>query len=195
MSWGTGLLLNGALHWGPGGSVGGETTKIIAFDLDKEKFYHVPCPPIQIPDDRRYGDSVGEYLCMRVSRRWRERNSTAWVMKEYNNEASWVPFISYTSSEDGEDDRLTYVCDFVPRSFMDGRYMLLQFAQAGYHLVRNWNYNLHFAQEEYHHVLKWNNNLEESDEAEKYSKKIAIYAYFRATAIAYTETLSSPFAS
>ncbi|KAJ4825242.1 hypothetical protein Tsubulata_029946 [Turnera subulata] len=174
-----GLLLNGALHWGPGKSTWGENVKIIAFDLDKEKFYHVPSPPSQSPLSNRANYSlgvVGEYLLC-LFKNW-ERN-IVWVMKEYCNEASWVPFISYTSSKDGKHHSLTYVCDFIPRSFKDGRYMLLQFSQ-----------------EHIHHVLiRWNNILEESDEAEKYSKKVEISKYLRATAIAYTETLSSPYAS
>ncbi|KAJ4835139.1 hypothetical protein Tsubulata_039684 [Turnera subulata] len=170
-----GLLLNGALHWGPGTSYCGENTKIIAaFDLEKEIFFRVPSPPIWISD--RYGrvpilGVVGKYLCMREGKK-------IWVMKEYCSEASWVHFISYKSSRDDKEHHLTYVCNFLPRFFKDGRYILLQYGR-----------------EEYHHVLKWNNNLEESDEAEEYSKKIEIYAYPSTTAIAYTETLTSPYAS
>ncbi|KAJ4836603.1 hypothetical protein Tsubulata_030134 [Turnera subulata] len=43
---------------------------------------------------------------------------------------------------------------FIPQSFKDGRYVMLQFVH------------------EEIHVLKWNNTLDESDEAEKYSRKI-----------------------
>ncbi|KAJ4825241.1 hypothetical protein Tsubulata_029945 [Turnera subulata] len=175
---GSGLFWNGALHWE---SNRGENTKIIAFHLGKEKFYDVPRPPNQISIYRRYYSLgvVGEYLCLCHSPR--EETNIVWVMKEYCNQASWVPFISYTSSSGygKADGSLTYVCDFIPRSFKDGRYMLFQFAQ-----------------EHIHHVLiRWNNNLEESDDAEKYSKKIKIYAYLQSAAIAYTETLSSPYAS
>ncbi|KAJ4822465.1 hypothetical protein Tsubulata_022807 [Turnera subulata] len=94
-----------------------------------------------------------------------------WVMKEYCKEASWVPFISYTESH------LEYVCDFVPRSFRDGRYMMLQFAEKEIH------------------VLKWDNNLDESDEAEVYSKRIEFYTILGNTALPYTETVFFPYAS
>ncbi|KAJ4851127.1 hypothetical protein Tsubulata_033605 [Turnera subulata] len=164
------LFLNGALHWRPQESPCGEKCKIIAFDLGKEKFYSVPSPPnLFCPG---YEDSclgvVGDYLC------FLDRLgciNVIWVMKEYCNEASWVPFISYTESH------LEYVCDFVPRSFRDGRYMMLQFAEKEIH------------------VLKWDNNLDESDEAEVYSKKIEFYTILGNTALPYTETVIFPYAS
>ncbi|KAJ4825243.1 hypothetical protein Tsubulata_029948 [Turnera subulata] len=176
---GTGILLNGALHWG-------NNTKIIAFDLNKEMFYDVPCTPNQISRRNLYGHYtlgvVGEYLCMCTLDRYisfdttldrfvRKATNIVWVMKEYCNGASWVPFISYTIASYGY---LEYVSDFIPRSFKDGRYMLLEFAETI-------------------HRLKWNNNLEESDEAEKYSKKIKFYIYSRNEDIPYTETLASPY--
>ncbi|KAJ4823538.1 hypothetical protein Tsubulata_049701 [Turnera subulata] len=165
-----GLLLNGALYWGPReeSSRGekGEINAAISFNLEKEKFFLVPGPPIQISIG--FGSSsfgvFGEYLCFCHSYRCK---NIIWVKKEYCNEASWVPFISYTFI------RVEYVCNFVPRSFKDDRCMMLQFC-----------YDLH--------VLKWNNNLEESDEAEKYSKKIK---YSRALGVPYEQTLASPYAS
>ncbi|KAJ4823138.1 hypothetical protein Tsubulata_048464 [Turnera subulata] len=69
------LFLNVALHWVRGQSASG-IPKIIAFDLDKEKFYHVPSPPNQIyPDNNGYCTDnngfctditgvVGDYLCI-----------------------------------------------------------------------------------------------------------------------------------
>ncbi|KAJ4846445.1 hypothetical protein Tsubulata_006841 [Turnera subulata] len=181
-SWGRmGLFLNGALHWVHGQSAWG-IPKIIAFELSKEKFYHVPSPPNQ-SSPGKYGDScmgvVGEYLCMCV-RKWHTKRASyiVWVMKDYCNEASWIQFISYSFPRigDGIEARVEYVCDFISRSFMDGRYMMLQFAN---HL----------------HVLKWKNNLNESDEAEKYSKKIKLYEVLTGEAIPYTQTLTSPYAS
>ncbi|KAJ4836609.1 hypothetical protein Tsubulata_030146 [Turnera subulata] len=56
-----GLFLNGALHWAWGIAI------IIAFDLNKEKFYRVPNPPNEISPDHDGDYSVGvvgEYLCM-----------------------------------------------------------------------------------------------------------------------------------
>ncbi|KAJ4836155.1 hypothetical protein Tsubulata_043601 [Turnera subulata] len=118
-----GLFLNGALHWAWGIAI------IIAFDLDKEKFYRVPNPPNEIsPDHDGYYSVgvVGEYLCMCATIR---QKYIVWVMKEYCDKASWVPFISYTpSSQYGKEYQVEYVCDFIPRSFKDGRYMMLQFA-------------------------------------------------------------------
>ncbi|KAJ4851128.1 hypothetical protein Tsubulata_033607 [Turnera subulata] len=96
---GKGLFLNGALHWRPRESSQGGKGEIVAFDLGKEKFYYVPSPPNdQI--SRGYGPNyslgvVGEYLCFLH----RDGNTNiVWAMKEYCNEASWVPFISYTCS-------------------------------------------------------------------------------------------------
>ncbi|KAJ4836160.1 hypothetical protein Tsubulata_043607 [Turnera subulata] len=190
---GMGLFLNGALHWRTWESSWGEKGEIIAiaFDLGKEKFHNVPGPPNQI--SRGQGTSslgvVGEYLCVCFSQWDKGQTNSIWVMKEYCNEASWVPFISYTSSS-GYDmvdncliyvlliQRLTYVCDFIPRAFKDGRYMMLQFAQGEIH------------------VLKWNSNLDESDhEAKKYSKKIKFYRVLGDAAQPYTQTLTSPYAS
>ncbi|KAJ4836602.1 hypothetical protein Tsubulata_030133 [Turnera subulata] len=179
-----GLFLNGALHWSPRESSWGEKGEIIAiaFDLDKEKFYHVPSPPNQISRRRgRYESSVfgvvGEYLCS-FHRDW--STNIIWVMKEYCNEASWVPFISYTSSEDGREGNVESVCDFIPRSFKDGRYMMLEFPLKDGENI---------------HVLNWNNNLDDSDEAGKYSKKIKFYTVSRNRALPYTQTLTSPYAS
>ncbi|KAJ4846451.1 hypothetical protein Tsubulata_006853 [Turnera subulata] len=180
-SGGMGLLLNGALHWGPGGSVRGETTKITAFDLNKEKFYHVPSP------SDRYGDPVytlgvvGEYLCIRDSQR-RETDETLWVMKEYCSEASWVPLVSYSNTSFMSYSNTSYrylgcLGDFIPRSFKNGRNVMLQFAQGEIHVLR-WN------------NIEWNNSLDESDGAGKYSKNIEMYGCVYTEAVAYTETLS-----
>ncbi|KAJ4836746.1 hypothetical protein Tsubulata_005129 [Turnera subulata] len=174
----TGLFLNGALHWRPRESYREEKSEIIAiaFDLDKEKFYHVPSPPNHLISRRSPGFGVvGEYLCCFHSEYF---TNIIWVMKEYGNDASWVPFISYT--EYGKlDGRLTYACDFIPRSFKDGRYMMLQFAWPAGMI----------------HVLHWNNILEESEEAEEYSKKIEFYSVPWGQALPYTQTLTSPYAS
>ncbi|KAJ4827158.1 hypothetical protein Tsubulata_041248 [Turnera subulata] len=168
---GMGLFVNGALHWRPQDSHWGEKSKITAFDLGKEKFCSVPSPPNLISPG--CGESyslgvVGDYLCFLHSHSY---TNTIWVMKEYGNEASWVPFISYTGNH------LEYVCDFVPRSFKDGRYMMLQFGDESID------------------VLKWNNNLQESDEAKKYSKKIKSYRVTGYYCLPYTQTLTSPYAS
>ncbi|KAJ4843515.1 hypothetical protein Tsubulata_027113 [Turnera subulata] len=188
---GMGLFLNGALLWRPRessswGEKGELTIVAIAFDLEKEKFYLLPGPPIQI--SRGYGSRlgvVGEYLCFSHIDGYK---NNIWVMKEYCDEASWVPFISYTftgftcpyQSGDGKEreGRVEYVCDFIPQYFKDGRYMLLQF---GYDL----------------HVLKWDNNLEESDEAEKYSKKIKFGRALGVpyAGVPYAQTLASPYAT
>ncbi|KAJ4824224.1 hypothetical protein Tsubulata_050918 [Turnera subulata] len=72
--------------------------EIIAFDLDKERFYHVPSPPNQISPGSGSCYSmgvVGEYLLLLFKEG--QNNYIVWIMKEYCNEASWVPFISYTS--------------------------------------------------------------------------------------------------
>ncbi|KAJ4825217.1 hypothetical protein Tsubulata_044815 [Turnera subulata] len=171
---GMGLFLNGALHWSPRESYLGKMGEniAIAFDLGKEKFYRVPSPPNQISAGNGSYYSlgvVGEYLsCLFEAK----QTNRIWVMKEYCNEASWLPFVSYTGSH------LTYVCDFVPRSFKDGRYMMLQFVLNGEI-----------------HVLKWNNNLEESDKAKKYSKKIKFSRAMWNYCLPYTQTLTSPYAS
>ncbi|KAJ4822074.1 hypothetical protein Tsubulata_039620 [Turnera subulata] len=152
---GMGLFLNGALHWSPRKSYLGKLGEniAIAFDLGKEKFYRVPSPPNQISARNGSYYSLG-------------------VVGEYLSCTSWLPFVSYTGSH------LTYVCDFVPRSFKDGRYMMLQFVLNGEI-----------------HVLKWNNNLEESDKAKKYSKKIKFSSVMWNDCLPYTQTLTSPYAS
>ncbi|KAJ4835138.1 hypothetical protein Tsubulata_039682 [Turnera subulata] len=74
-------------------------------------------------------------------------------------------------------------CDFIPRTFKNGRHVMLQFAQGEIHVLL-WN------------NIKCNNNLDKSDdEAGKYSKNIEMYACVHREAIAYTETLNSPYAS
>ncbi|KAJ4835135.1 hypothetical protein Tsubulata_039679 [Turnera subulata] len=171
-----GLFLNGALHWQPRESTWGEKGEIIAiaFDLDKEKFYHIPSPPNQ--KSRRHESSVfgvvGEYLCS-FHRDW--YTNIIWVMKEYCNKGSWVPFISYTHGKVA--GCLTYVCDFIPRSFKDGRYMMQEFAIKDGENI---------------HVLNWNSNIDESVEAGEYSKKIKFYSASRNRALPYTQTLISP---
>ncbi|KAJ4840027.1 hypothetical protein Tsubulata_029509 [Turnera subulata] len=171
--WPHGLFLNGALYWET--RVMGLSTvkKIFAFDLGKEKFYDVTKSP-----DYGYHSLgvVGEYLCICVfSDLDRLRKNAVWVMKEYCDEASWVPFITYYSPFD-KDIAATYadyVCDFVPQSAKNGGYMILKYNDG----------NLH--------VLKWDNNLEESDRGEAYFKNIQFY---RRDAIPYTEALASPYA-
>ncbi|KAJ4844822.1 hypothetical protein Tsubulata_037119 [Turnera subulata] len=176
-SGGHGLFLNGALHWIPRESSRGEKGEIIAaiaFDLEKEKFHLVLGPPTQI-SPAGYVSSlgvVGEYLFF--SRSDGSRN-IIWVMKEYCNEASWVPFITYSLLQFSLGE-IEYVCDFIPRSFKDGRYMMLQFP-----------HNLH--------VLKWDNNLEESDEAGEYSKEIKFGRAGGNASVPYTQTLTSPYVS
>ncbi|KAJ4844818.1 hypothetical protein Tsubulata_037113 [Turnera subulata] len=180
---GMGLFLNGALHWKcqvAWRHRKGEIMAAIAFDLEKEKFYLVPGPPIQMsPTSGSNLGVVGEYLCFAHGKCGGP--NTIWVMKEYCNEASWVPFISYTfpyysGDGKGHEGRVEYVCDFIPRSFKDGRCMMLQFC-----------HDLH--------VLKWNDNLEESDEAEKYSKKIKFGRVVGNASVPYTQTLTFPYVS
>ncbi|KAJ4842366.1 hypothetical protein Tsubulata_015719 [Turnera subulata] len=188
-----GLFFNGALHWprpreeSPWEGQKGEIIAAIAFDLEKEKFYHVLSPPIQISPGFRsasVGVVVGEYLCF--SHRDCYKN-IIWVMKEYCNEASWVPFISYSFTgttfpdlgvgNEGEG-RVEYVCDFIPRSFTEyGRYMILQFSRDL-------------------HVLRWNNSLEEGDyKAWQYAKSIKFGIVMGNGALPYTQTLTSPYVS
>ncbi|KAJ4844821.1 hypothetical protein Tsubulata_037116 [Turnera subulata] len=183
-----GLLLNGALHWRPRREESsregekGEAIAALAFDLEKEKFFLVPGPPIKICPGYgafRFG-VVGEYLCHSHSENY-GCNNIIWVMKEYCNKASWVPFITYTSLRitfpeffGAAEGRVEHVCDFIPQSFKDGRYMLLQFSNDL-------------------DVLRWNNNLEESDKAGRYSKEIKVGSV--RGSLPYTQTLTSPYVS
>ncbi|KAJ4846446.1 hypothetical protein Tsubulata_006845 [Turnera subulata] len=133
-----GLFLNGALHWGWANSLRSaqKNNEIIAFGLDKERFYHVPNPPNQISPGSGSCYSVGvvgEYLTLLFKEG--QKNYIVWVMKEYCNEASWVPFISYSSCGNVWDGgRVEFVCNFIPRSFKDGIYMMLQFAYVPFAL-------------------------------------------------------------
>ncbi|KAJ4838918.1 hypothetical protein Tsubulata_025954 [Turnera subulata] len=184
-----GLFLNGALHWESIKTDG--STKIMAFDLAKEKFYDVSLPQLSnhhqlSPPNYGYNSMgvVGEYLCvcfLATDERQRPTDIDLWVMKEYCNEASWVHFVSY-GPHHGTGDVITYVPNSIPRSAKDGGYLMLQHCTGRFD------------------VLKWiNNNPDEgSDEAEEqYSKKIKFYWRHidNMTATPYTEALTSPFAS
>ncbi|KAJ4851125.1 hypothetical protein Tsubulata_033599 [Turnera subulata] len=171
---GSGLFLNGALHWESSTYF---DKKIIAFDLTKEKFYGVPKPT---PDyNYRYHrlGVAGEYLCMCFLVRRCQESNIVWVMKEYCNEASWVPFISYTSFEsDNAFNYVNYASNFVPHSVLDGGYMVLQYSDG------------------YADILTWNNNHEESDSAQEFFNNIKFYRHYE-RATPYKEALTSPYAS
>ncbi|KAJ4826999.1 hypothetical protein Tsubulata_044358 [Turnera subulata] len=173
---GCGLLSNGALHWQSGGDGSLAAEKIFAFDLSKEKFYDVPSPISGYRYQNHHSMGVvGEYFCMCFSD-FHEGTNSVWVMKEYCNEASWVHFISYSSFQsDNACNFVDYVCDLVPQSVKDARYMILQFFGG------------------YVDILKWNNSLEESDRGEKYHKNIKFYRHI-GVATSYTEALTSPYA-
>ncbi|KAJ4840028.1 hypothetical protein Tsubulata_029510 [Turnera subulata] len=187
-----GLFLNGALHWEYMNEKDG-LTKIIAFDLGKEKFYVVPLPLSPPNYGYKYYSLgvVGEYLCVSFSAtnqqglaniyHQRPTNINVWVMKEYCNEASWVHLISYTP--DGIIDDAIYVSNSVPIiSVKEGGHIWLQYSAGCID------------------VLEWidNNPDEGSYEAEgQYSKKIRFYDRHGGltTAIPYMEALTSPYAS
>ncbi|KAJ4846667.1 hypothetical protein Tsubulata_038016 [Turnera subulata] len=88
---------------------------------------------------------VGEYLCFSHSEYGYK--DTIWVMKEYCNEASWVPFITYSTLRftfphqhcKDREGRVEYVCDFIPGSFKDGRFMMLQFCLLSHSSTTNSN--------------------------------------------------------
>ncbi|KAJ4828212.1 hypothetical protein Tsubulata_043068 [Turnera subulata] len=164
-----GLFVNGALHWQV--LIGGER-KIIAFDLAKEKFYGVPLPAVEkeLCDILRFKELgvAGDYLCLCfVSKS--DNITIVGLMKEYCK--SWVHFIGYNSLGYAR----TYSCqDFVPQAGKDGGYVILHFPGG-------------------QHVLKWDNLHEETDESGGFSLNIKS-SEFRMT-IAYTEALTSPYAS
>ncbi|KAJ4844231.1 hypothetical protein Tsubulata_027624 [Turnera subulata] len=151
--------------------IGGER-KIIAFDLAKEKFYGVPLPAVEkeLCDILRFKELgvAGDYLCLCfVSKS--DNITIVGLMKECCK--SWVHFIGYNSLGYAR----TYSCqDFVPQAGKDGGYVILHFPGG-------------------QQVLKWDNLDEETDESGGFSLNIKS-SEFRMT-IAYTEALTSPYAS
>ncbi|KAJ4847755.1 hypothetical protein Tsubulata_041791 [Turnera subulata] len=168
-----GLFLNGALHWLVW--IGCVKPKIIAFDLAKEKFYDVPELVLLGDEERNYKSLgvVGEYLCMHWVSRGNDVVDKVYVMKEYGNGESWVPFISYTSSG-CVDDYVHFVCDFIPQAVKDGGYMILHFSG------------------DLQHILKWD-NAEETVESEEFFMHIRFSNHLNT--MPYTESLTSPYPS
>ncbi|KAJ4848973.1 hypothetical protein Tsubulata_046355 [Turnera subulata] len=186
-----GLFLNGALHWESENEKDG-STKIIAFDLAKEKFYDVPLSLSShhhqlSPTNYGYkyysmGVVGGEYLCVvcfLATEYYQRPAKTVWVMREYCNEASWVHFVSYTPIARFADE--TYVSNSIQRSgSKDGGYIMLQYSTGCVDVLKLIN----------------TNPDEESDEAEEqYSKKIKFCRRYREETMPYTEALTSPYAS
>ncbi|KAJ4823859.1 hypothetical protein Tsubulata_023478 [Turnera subulata] len=176
-----GLFLKGALHWHV--LIGGRT-KIIAFDLAKEKFYDVPMPVVE----EEHSDEVefrglgvvGVYLCLNMALKRYDDVGAVCVMKEYCNAESWAHFIYYTS--------LTWVngyahptLDFKPQAVKDGGYILILQLSG-----------------EVQHILKWDDNLDESDAFDdvlQNLKHIRKKSPKYQMAMPYIEALTSPYPS
>lgn len=108
---GLGVLTNEALHWLPAYSFDpDEELTIFAFDLAKEEFREVPCPPLNGNGDDDDNDvksmavnvvsgGSGECLCFSFTRRRGGHELIEfWVMKEYGVRESWnVLFIFRTN--------------------------------------------------------------------------------------------------
>ncbi|KAJ4847206.1 hypothetical protein Tsubulata_019335 [Turnera subulata] len=183
-----GLFLNGALHWEVWA---GRKTKIVGFDLAKEKFYdvsvlvlpqelvlHVEDPVLRRLRCKRLG-VVGEYLCMSFF--GRSGDIVLWVvyvMEEYCNGGSWVEFFGYVPF--GCVGSIYFMRDFIPQAVKYGGYMVLHFPGG------------------VQHILKYD-NLEETDASvgliskEKFVIKQIKFSEYRES-IAYTEAFTSPYA-
>ncbi|KAK2654291.1 hypothetical protein Ddye_014147 [Dipteronia dyeriana] len=85
---GTGISLNGAIHWAKHNSR--RAAEIIAFDLVEEKFKTLPLP--SVPEEEYRYSLLGVfrgYLCS--SKANRSNNSWQfWIMKEYGVKESWT---------------------------------------------------------------------------------------------------------
>ncbi|KAJ4826164.1 hypothetical protein Tsubulata_023034 [Turnera subulata] len=163
-----GLFLNGALHWSKR-----DTAKITAFDLVKETFYDVPPPPEQEGlGYRGIGGMVGGYLCAPWYLAPRSEPCVVWVMKEYMNKKSWVPFIeSYWSySNRTHYAFVSYKCNLIPYHVKDGDLMMLDFCDES----------------QATEVLEWSKNPGKSD-------SVRVKYYHCYGSIPYTEALTSPY--
>ncbi|KAJ4847210.1 hypothetical protein Tsubulata_019339 [Turnera subulata] len=127
-----GLFVKGALHWHV--LIGGKT-KIIAFDLAKEKFYDVPVMEVRSDHKFRYKGLgvVGEYLCRYLVSKGDKKRFYVLLMEEYCNRGSWVPFLVYSSLGIGN---LYSYRDFIPQAApKDGGYMVLGFSEELQHIL------------------------------------------------------------
>ncbi|KAJ4824994.1 hypothetical protein Tsubulata_035244 [Turnera subulata] len=127
-----GLFVKGALHWHV--LIGGKT-KIIAFDLAKEKFYDVPVLEVRSDHKFRYKGLgvVGEYICRYLVSKADKKRFYVLLMEEYCNRGSWVPFLVYSSLGIGN---LYSYRDFIPQAApKDGGCMVLGFSEELQHIL------------------------------------------------------------
>ncbi|KAJ4846462.1 hypothetical protein Tsubulata_006873 [Turnera subulata] len=168
-----GVFLNGALHWRKE-----YDAKITAFDLVEEKFGDVPAPshPQEVLLEHNGIGIVGEYLCMS----WIPTPSDdriVWVMKEYLNKESWVPFIDYGPSW-RDQCSVRYHCNFIADSVEDEEHggCLMFYLHGRGPSTR---------------ILKWDKSLEKSDR----DGVVRVKSYEHLASIPYREALTSPYPS
>ncbi|KAJ4846463.1 hypothetical protein Tsubulata_006875 [Turnera subulata] len=169
-----GLFLNGALHWRKE-----YAAKISALDLVKEKFGDVPAPlhPGEKLLQQKGIGIVGEYLCMSWFPLPRFDSSLVWVMKEYLNKESWVPFIDYRPSLLGQCV-VCYHCNFIADSVED---------------KEDEGYLMFYLHDEVPttEILQCTKNLGKSDREEV----VTVNYYEHSRSIPCTEALTSPYPS
>ncbi|KAJ4846467.1 hypothetical protein Tsubulata_006880 [Turnera subulata] len=168
-----GVFLNEALHWRKE-----YDAKITAFDLVEEKFGDVPAPshPQEVLLEHNGIGIVGEYLCMS----WIPTPSDdriVWVMKEYLNKESWVPFIDYGPSW-RDQCSVRYHCNFIADSVEDEEHggCLMFYLHGRGPSTR---------------ILKWDKSLEKSDR----DGVVRVKSYEHLASIPYREALISPYPS
>ncbi|KAJ4826166.1 hypothetical protein Tsubulata_023038, partial [Turnera subulata] len=169
-----GLFLNGALHWGKK-----DAKKITAFDLAEEKFYDFPAPPELRGLGHKGLGIVGEYLYMSRLLARTVQGSVVWVMKEYLNAKSWVPFIDYRPSLGGQYCSVRCHCNFIADS--------LQVKEDEGCLM----FYIHGCVQ----ILKWDKNLGKSDKDGVDEGEVKVKYYEHWASIPYRESLASPYPS